>query len=55
MTSKVINNLLTISIRPQNDLEKIAFENIKANLEAGKEPRIRFEGKDMILEIKSKK
>lgn len=55
MTSKVIKNLLTISIRPQNDIEKLALENIKANLDSGKEPQIHFDGTDMILEIKSKK
>lgn len=55
MTSKVIKNFQTISLRPQNDVEKLIIENIKALLISGKKPYISFEGDDMILEIKSSK
>jgi hypothetical protein len=54
MTSKVIKNFQTISLRPQNDLEKLIIENIRGHLLSGKVPQISFEGDDMILEIKSK-
>lgn len=55
MTSKVIRNFQTISLRPQNELEKMVVENIKAMLISGKQPQISFEGDDLILEIKSVK
>lgn len=55
MTSKVIKNFQTISLRPQNDVEKMIIENIRALVISGKEPHLSFEGEDMILEIKSKK
>lgn len=55
MTSKVIKNFQTISLRPQNDLEKLIIENIRALILSGKEPHLSFEGDDMILEIRSKK
>lgn len=54
-TSKVVKNFQTISLRPQNDLEKMIIENIRALVVSGKEPHLSFEGDDMILEIKSKK
>lgn len=55
MTAKVVNNFQTISLRPQNELEKMIIENIMALVVSGKEPQIRMEGEDLILEIKSKK
>lgn len=56
MTSKCINNFQTISLRPQNDLEKLVIQNIHALLLSGKEPHISFtDENDMIIEIKSKK
>ena len=54
-TSKVVKNFQTISLRPQNDLEKMIIENIRALVISGKEPHLSFEGDEMILEIKSKK
>lgn len=55
MTAKTLKNFQTISIRPQNDLEKLVIENIQALIISGKEPVISFNGEDMIIEIKSKK
>lgn len=55
MTAKVIRNFQTISLRPQNDLEKMIIENIRALIVSGKEPLISFSEEDMIIEVKSKK
>lgn len=55
MTAKVIRNFQTISLRPQNDLEKMIIENIRALIVSGKEPLISFSDEDMIIEVKSKK
>ena len=55
MTAKVIRNFQTISLRPQNDIEKMIIENIRALIVSGKEPAISFDGDDMIIEVKSKK
>lgn len=56
MTSKFVNDLQTISLRPQNDVERIILSNIQALLLSGKIPKIHFEENgDMILEIKSAK
>lgn len=52
MTTKFLT-LQSISIRPQNSTEEIMLNNISAMLLAGKKPNIRFNGTDMILEIKS--
>lgn len=54
MTTKFLN-MQTISIRPQNDTERIVLENLSAMLLSGKKPFVKFEGQDMILEIKSEK
>lgn len=54
MTTKFIS-MQAISIRPQNDTERIMLENIAAMILSGKKPYIRVEGQDMILEIKSEK
>lgn len=54
MTTKFIS-MQEISIRPQNDTERIMLENLIAMLASGKKPHIRVEGQDMILEIKSEK
>jgi len=54
MTTKFIS-MQEISIRPQNDTEKIMLDNISAMLMSGKKPFVKFEGTDMILEIKSEK
>ena len=54
MTTK-FKSLQEISIRPQNDTERIMLENIAAMLVSGKKPTVKFEGQDMILEIKSEK
>ena len=55
MTAKLINDLQTISIRPQNDTEVIILQNLSALLMSGKKPKISFDGNDMVLEIKSEK
>lgn len=54
MTTKFIS-MQSISIRPQNDTERLMLENLFAMITSGKEPCVKFEGTDMILEIKSKK
>lgn len=54
MTLKFLS-LQDISIRPQNDTEKIILQNIKSLLISGKNPKINFIDDDMILEIKSDK
>lgn len=54
MTTKFIS-LQEISIRPQNDTEKIMIENLHALIVSGKKASVRFDGTDMILEIKSEK
>lgn len=54
MTTKFIS-MQDISIRPQNDTERIILENMAGMLNSGKTPKIRFEGTDMILSIKSDK
>lgn len=55
MTAKTIKNFQTISIRPQNELEKMVIENIQALVISGKKPFIKIENGDLILEIKSEK
>lgn len=52
MTTKFLA-LNTISIRPQNDTEKIMLSNISAMLLAGKKVNVSFKETDMILEVKS--
>lgn len=52
MTTKFLA-LNTISIRPQNDTERIMLSNISAMLLAGKKVNVSFKETDMILEIKS--
>ncbi len=54
MTTKFVN-LQTISIRPQNDNDKILLDNVQALLVSGKKVNVRFDGKDMLIEIKSEK
>lgn len=54
MTTKFIS-MQSISIRPQNDTERLMLENLLAMLASGKKPYVKFEGTDMILEIKSEK
>lgn len=54
MTTKLLN-AQTISIRPQSDAERIILEGMSAMILSGKEPKIKFEDTDMIVEIKSKK
>ena len=54
MTTKFLT-LQSISIRPQNSTEEIMLNNISGMLIAGKKPTIKFNGTDMILEIKSEK
>lgn len=52
MTTKFLA-LNTISIRPQNDTERIMLSNISAMLLAGKKVNVSFKETDMILEVKS--
>ena len=52
MTTKFLA-LNTISIRPQNDTDRIMLSNISAMLLAGKKVNVSFKETDMILEIKS--
>lgn len=54
MTAKFLS-LQSVSLRPQNDTEKLIIEQLNAHLVSGKQPEIRFENGDMIVEIKSKK
>ena len=54
MTTKFLA-LNSISIRPQNDTEKIMLSNINAMLLAGKKVNVSFKESDMILEIKTEK
>ena len=54
MTTKFINGQ-KLSIRPQNDAEKILFELLNAHLISGKKFNVKFENEDLILEMKSEK
>lgn len=54
MTTKLLT-AQSISIRPQSDAERIILENISAMIVSGKEANIKFEGTDMIIDIKSSK
>lgn len=55
MTSKFINDLQTISVRPQNDQEKIMLNNYYNLSLMGKEVTIKREKDDIIFELRSKK
>lgn len=54
MTSKFID-MQTISIRPQNDTEKILFSNISGMIQSGKKVTVEFKDNDMLVKIKSEK
>ena len=58
MTTKFLA-MNKLSIRPQNDTEKIMRRNLGTMIQTGKEAVITFDNKDnksdLILEIKSKK
>jgi len=58
MTTKFLA-MNKLSIRPQNDTEKIMLGNLGTMIQTGKEAVITFDNKDnksdLILEIKSKK
>lgn len=58
MTTKFLA-MNKLSIRPQNDTEKIMLGNLGTMIQTGKEAVITFNNKDnksdLILEIKSKK
>lgn len=58
MTTKFLA-MNKLSIRPQNDTEKIMLGNLGTMIQTGKEAVITFDNKDnksdVILEIKSKK
>lgn len=54
MTSKFID-AQTVSLRPQNEPEKILFSNINAMIQTGKGVELEFKNGDMLVEIKSKK
>lgn len=54
MTTKFID-LQTISIRPQNDNDKILLDNVSAMIKSGKKVNVEFDGKDMLLRIRSEK
>ena len=53
MTAKFLS-LQTISLRPQNDTERLILEQLNAHVISGKKPSIKFEKNgDMIVDIKS--
>lgn len=53
MTAKFLT-LQSVSLRPQNDTEKLILEQLNAHVLSGKKPTIRFEENgDMVIEIKS--
>lgn len=55
MTAKFLS-LQEISLRPQNDQDKILLQNLNNLVISGKEASIKLlENNDLILEIKSKK
>ena len=58
MTTKILA-MNKLSIRPQNDTEKIMLGNLGTMIQTGKEAVISFDNadnkNDLILEIKSKK
>lgn len=51
MTAKPIS-LQDISIRPQNDTEKILLDNIKNLMLSGKKPYVSFKNGDLILSVR---
>lgn len=54
MTAKFLS-LQTVSLRPQNDTERLILEQLNAHVLSGKKPTIKFENGDMIIDIKSEK
>lgn len=54
MTAKFLS-LQTISLRPQNDTERLIIEQLNGHVLSGKKPSVKFENGDMIFEIKSEK
>lgn len=54
MTAKFLS-LQTVSLRPQNDTERLILEQLNAHVLSGKRPTIKFENGDMIIDIKSEK
>lgn len=55
MTSKFINDLQTISVRPQNDQEKIMLDNYYNLSLTGKEVKVKRQNDDIIFELRSNK
>ncbi len=58
MTTKFLD-MNKLSIRPQNDTERLMLGNLGTMIQTGKEAKISFDNEDgkndLILEIKSKK
>lgn len=53
MTAKFLS-LQTISLRPQNDTERLILEQLNAHVISGKKPSIKFEENgDMVIDVKS--
>lgn len=55
MTAKFLS-LQTVSLRPQNDTEKLIFEQLHAHIMSGKKPTVVYaDNGDLIIDIKSEK